>query len=245
MKKENFSTIRKDLKIISDFVKPNSRVLDIGCGDGELLQYLRDNKNADGRGIEVAQALVSKAMIRGLSVIHGDAENDLGYYPDQSFDYAILSQVIQATRKPDEVLREMLRVAKYAIISLPNFAHIKNRYHLMFKGTMPVNKTIPYQWYETPNIHFCSIKDFENFCKKLNFTIKNEIFLSEKYRFKNICNNRYFANLFAEYGIFVIVKNEYLPNVEVEFSLNKEMLFGEKAIPFAAFNYPFAAKQNE
>lgn len=225
------STIRQDLKIIASLVKPAARVLDIGCGDGELLQYLRETKNVDARGIEVAQHQVSKAMMRGLSVIHGDAENDLGYYPDQSFDYAILSQVIQATRKPDVVLQEMLRVAKYAIISLPNFAHIRNRWHLAVKGTMPVNKSLPYEWYETPNIHFCSIKDFENFCKKLNFTIQNEIFLSGKCRFKNIFNNRCFANLFAEYGIFVVVKNELSATGATEFVSNQKAIFEQKIIP--------------
>lgn len=236
MKKENFLAMRKDLKIISDLIKPNSRVLDIGCGDGELLRYLHDDKNVDARGIEISQALVSKAIIGGLAVVHGDAESDLSYYADQSFDYAVLSQVIQATQKPDEVLHEMLRVAKYAIVSLPNFAHIKNRYQLMFKGSMPVNKIFPYQWHETPNVRFCSIKDFQNFCTKLNLTIKNEIFLSGKYRFKNICNNKYFANLFAEYGIFVIVKNEYLPNVEAEIIANKKIFFAQRSVSLAAFN---------
>lgn len=227
MKKESPLVIRKDLKIIADFVKPNARVLDIGCGDGELLQYLRDSKNVDVRGIEMSQALVSKALARGLSIIHGDAENDLNYYPDQSFDYAILSQVIQATHKPDKVLIEMLRVAKYAIVSLSNFAHLKNRWHLAFNGTVPVNKFMQQEWYETQNIHFCSIKDFRNLCKKMNLVIQNEIFLSEEYRLKNSC----FANLFAEYGIFVIVKNEPSATGEAEFALNREMLFGQKTIP--------------
>ena len=225
------STIRQDLKIIASLIKPQTRVLDIGCGDGELLQYLRENKNVDARGIEVSQQQVSKAMMRGLSVIHGDAENDLADYPDQSFDYAILSQVIQSTRKPDIIMQEMLRIAKYAIVSLPNFAHIKNRWHLAVKGTMPVNKTIPYEWYETPNIHFCSIKDFKNFCEKLNLTIENEVFLNGKYRFKNIFNNKYFANLFAEYGIFVVIKNELSATSEAEFATNQKMIFEQKIIP--------------
>lgn len=231
MKRENYSTIRQDLKVISDLIKPSSRVLDIGCGDGELLQHLRDNKNADARGIEMSQSQVSKALMRGLSVIHGDAENDLSYYPDQSFDYAILSQVIQATHRPDLVLQEMMRVAKYAIISLPNFAHIKNRLHLGFKGTMPVNKFIPYEWYETPNVHFCSIKDFESLCKKLDLTIKSEIFLSGKCSFKKVFNNRFFANLFAEYGIFLLVKNEAAGVGNAGFVVDRNMLFNQKATP--------------
>lgn len=221
--KEN---IRFDLKIIADLIKPNSSVLDIGCGDGELLQYLRQNKNVDARGVEVSQAQVSKALMRGLSVIHGDAENDLRFYPDQSFDYAVLSQVIQATNRPDLILQEMLRIAKFAIVSLPNFAQVKNRLHLAFKGTMPVNKFIPYQWYETPNVHFCSIKDFEILCKKLNLKIKQEIFLCKDHMI-----NRFFANLFAEYGVFLVEKNQLQASAQEEFALEQKTIFGQKTAP--------------
>jgi len=223
--------IRVDLKIIADLVKPTSRVIDIGCGNGDLLEYLRDNKNVDGRGIEIVQSQVSNALMRGLSVIHGDAESDLAYYPDQSFDYAILSHMIQNTRAPQKILQETLRVAKFTIVALPNFAHFKNRLHLLLNGSAPVSRVIPYEWYETPNIRFCSIKDFENLCKKLNLKIQNEIFLSGNYRFKNIFNNKYFANLFAEYGIFVITKNELSGSDVAEFVLDKKMLFEQKIIP--------------
>lgn len=218
--------IRYDLEIIASLVNPNSRVLDIGCGDGELLSYLKQ-KNVDGAGIELSQKQVSQALNRGLSVIQGNAETDLPFYPDNSFDYAILSHTIQATHKPHEILKEMLRVAKYAIVSLPNFAHYKNRLHLFLKGSMPVNETIPYEWYETPNIHFCSIKDFEILCKKLNLLIKEEIFLTNKFRFQGILNNKKIANLFAEFGIFVLVKNELGCITQAEF-VDEKLLLKQK-----------------
>lgn len=206
--------IRFDLEIIASIIRNNSKVLDIGCGDGELLQYLNINNNSDARGIELSSSLVSQCLAKGLSVIQGDAENDLSYYPDNSFDYAILSHTIQATHRPDQIIEEMVRVANCAIISMPNFAHINNRLHLLVNGTMPVNETIPFQWYETPNIHFCSINDFKNLCRKLNLNIKREIFLTEK----KIIRSKLYANLFARYAIFVVVKNELGANYEFEFA---------------------------
>lgn len=222
--------IRYDLKIIASLIKPNSRVLDIGCSDGELLEFLKKNKNVDARGLEISQAQASKAVMRGLSVIQGDAENDLTYYPNRSFDYAILSQTLQATRNPKEILEEMLRIAEFAIVSLPNFAHYKNRLQLLFKGSMPVNKTIPFEWYETPNIHFCSIKDFENLCQKLNFTIKQKIFLTAKHQLISFLGQDVIANFFAEYGIFLITKKEFAATGQEEFAfknnLNKKLTLG-------------------
>jgi len=231
MKKINIAQIRPDLQIVANLIKPSSSVIDIGCGDGELLQYLRDNKKAETRGIEISQAQVSKALMRGLSVIQGDAQSDLAHYPDESFDYAILSHTIQNTQKPKEVLQEMLRIAKFAIVSLPNFAHYRNRFHLMFKGYMPVNRVIPYEWYETPNIRFCAIKDFENLCQKLHFKIKEEIFISGQHRFGRILSNKFFANLFAEYGIFVIIKDDLASSAEVEFISNHKIFFERKISP--------------
>lgn len=167
--------IRYDLEIITQLIKSGAKVLDIGCGDGELLEFLKQNKNVDARGLEILQKQASIALSRGLSVIQGDAESNITFYPNRSFDYAILSQTLQATQKPKEMLQEMMRVAEFGIVSLPNFAHIKNRLHLLFKGVMPVNKTIPFEWYETPNIHFCSIRDFEKLCHELNFSIEKNI----------------------------------------------------------------------
>lgn len=213
--------IRFDLEIIASFIKPNSKVLDIGCSDGELLYFLKNTKNIDGRGIEISQSLVSESLRKGISVIQGDAENDLSYYPDQSFDYAILSQTIQATKRPKEILQETLRVAKFAIISLPNFAHYKNRLQLLLKGTMPVNKTIPFSWYDTPNIHFCSIKDFENLCKELKFNVDKKIFLTAKKQLAGFLGQKLIANFFAEYGIFLISKQEFAGTNQEEFVFNK------------------------
>lgn len=219
------TNIRFDLEIIADLIKAKSKVLDIGCGDGSLLQHLKATKQVEGRGLEIVQADVSKALTKGISVMQGNAENDLVYYPDNSFDYAILSQTLQATKNPDEIMRQMLRIAKFAIISFPNFAHYKNRLYLNLKGKMPVSKTIPYQWYDTPNIHFCSIKDFEELCVKLNFTVKHRIYLTNKRKLDNFIGNKIFANFFAEYGLFLITKNEIRLAVEPQLTLNKKPIF--------------------
>lgn len=219
--------IRYDLEIISSLIKPNSKVLDIGCGDGELLEFLKRTKNVDARGLEISQMQVSRALSRGISALQGDAENDLAFYPSQSFNYAILSQTIQSTKRPKEILREMLRIADYAVVSLPNFAHIKNRLHLLFKGTMPVNKNIPYQWYDTPNIHFCSISDFEKLCTELGFTVERKIFLTNKHRLISFFGHKKIANLFAQYGIFLIKKNSLAPTNQEEFVFSAPNLFAK------------------
>jgi methionine biosynthesis protein MetW len=210
IKKQNTqaANIRFDLEIIAGWIKEKSKVLDIGCGEGDLLQYLKKTKQIEGRGLEILQADVSRALSKGISVMQGDAENDLAYYPDDSFDYAILSQTLQATKRPDKIMQQMLRIAKFAIISFPNFAHYKNIFYLNFKGKMPVSKTIPYQWYDTPNIHFCSIKDFAELCVKLNFTVQNRAYLTNKRKLDNFIGNKIFANFCAEYGLFLITKKE-------------------------------------
>lgn len=227
--------IRYDLEIIAKLIKPNSKVLDIGCGDGELLSFLKETKNTDGRGLEISQSQVSKALSKGISVIQGNAEDDLTYYPNKSFDYAILSQTIQATHNPKEILQEMLRIANYAIVSLPNFANIKNRLHLLFKGTMPVNKTIPFQWFDTPNIHFCSIDDFEKLCRDLDFSIEKKVFLTNKHRLISFFGHRMIANLFADYGIFLIKKNELAPTLQEEITFENKILFKKEAAVSLAF----------
>lgn len=240
--------IRYDLEIITRLIKPKSKVLDIGCGNGELLEFLNKTKDVEGRGLEISPAQVSKCLMRGLSVIQGDAEDDLSFYPNRSFDYAILSQTIQATRDPRKILEEIARIAEFVIVSLPNFAHFKNRCHLLFKGSMPVNKTIPYQWYETPNIHFCSIKDFENLCHELNLEIKKKIFLTSKHRLISFFGHQLIANFFAEYGIFLITKRDLALTGQEEFafknSLRKNIDFNFGTIPSASFSPGFSATKN-
>jgi len=236
--------IRYDLEIISQLIKPNSKALDIGCGNGELLEFLKKNKNVDGRGLEISQAQVSKALMNGLSVIQGNAEEDLTFYPNRSFDYAILSQTIQATHDPKKILEEMLRIAEFAIISLPNFAHFKNRLHLLFKGSMPVSETIPYQWYDTPNIHFCSIKDFEQLCGSLNFKVEKKVFLTAKHKLISFFGHERIANLFAEYGIFLITKNELAATNQEEFVFKKALNIGFPAAPAAALRTPLLSTKN-
>ncbi|MBU6140599.1 MAG: methionine biosynthesis protein MetW [Proteobacteria bacterium] len=228
--------IRYDLEIISSLIRPKAKVLDIGCGDGELLQFLLREKNIDGRGLEISQTQVSKALMRGLSVIQGNAENDLTIYPDRSFDYAVLSQTIQATHRPKDILHEMLRVAEFAIVSLPNFAHFKNRLHLLFKGAMPVNKMIPYEWYETPNIHFCSIKDFEKLCKDEDFQVDQKIFLTARRLLFSFLGHHAIANFFAEYGIFLITKKGFSQNLQEEFAFKKASNLASSASPSMAFS---------
>ena len=152
--------LRVDLKLIADMVEPGSRVLDVGCGEGALLDWLGRNKNVDGRGIELSMAGVSAAVSHGLSVIQGDADTDLKDYPSGAFDYVILSQTLQATYEPKTVLANMLRIGRRAIVSFPNFGHWRVRTHLLFRGSMPVTDTLAYEWFDTPNIHFCTIRDF-------------------------------------------------------------------------------------
>ena len=204
--------IRYDLELVMDLVKEGSKVLDVGCSDGSLLELLTKQKKCDARGIEISSHLVNKALMKGLSVIQADAEKDLIHYPDNTFDYAILSHTIQATQRPDHVIQEMLRIADLVIVSLPNFANYKNRFQLLFNGTMPVNEAIPYQWYETPNIHFRSIKDFKNLCHKMEIDI-----IAERYIVNNIAiKNNIFVNLLADYGIFLIKANKYAGITESE-----------------------------
>ncbi|WP_057460759.1 methionine biosynthesis protein MetW [Pseudovibrio sp. POLY-S9] len=160
MKKHDLSNVRGDHRILCDFVASGSRVLDIGCGTGELLELLIDTRGVDGRGFDTSQKGVNEAVARGLSVVQGDADNDLAAYPDDAFDYAILSHTLQATMDPKQVLEQLLRIGKKVVVSFPNFGHWRNRMQLLFKGRMPVTDYLPYEWYDTPNIHFCTIRDF-------------------------------------------------------------------------------------
>ena len=156
-------------------VAAGSRVLDVGCGDGALLQLLADTKNVDGRGIEVSRERVNACVARGLSVIQGDADRDLADYPDGAFDYAILSLTIQATRQPKTVLEHLLRIGRSAIVSFPNFGHWQVRAQLMFTGRMPVTENLPDAWYVSPNAHLCTIKDFANLCRVVNARVERAV----------------------------------------------------------------------
>ena len=198
--------MKKEFKIISDLILKNSRVLDVGCGDGELMSFLYKNITKDVRGIEISKQNVQKCISKGLTAIEGDAEKDLIQFPDSSFDIVILSQTLQAFLNPEKVLNELLRVGKKAIVTIPNFGHWKVRLNLLFKGTMPVTKSLPHQWHNTPNLHMCTIKDFSDFCdnKKIKF-IKSLALDGEK--LLNISRaNLGKRNLFSEIGIFLIEK---------------------------------------
>lgn len=196
--------LRPDLQAIADMVAPGSSLLDIGCGEGDLLAMLQESKKVSGRGIEISQSGVNRSIARGLSVIQGDADTDLEYYPDQAYDYAILSQTLQTLRRPREVLEQLVRIARHAIVSVPNFGHWKNRLYLACVGCMPVTKTLTYQWYDTPNIHFCTITDFVNLCETLGLTIEKRLYVTHQGIPAHFSNKGPFANLFGEQGIFMI-----------------------------------------
>ena len=192
--------------VLAGLIDINSRVLDVGCGDGSLLLHLKKNKRVDGRGIEIDQKRVQESVAKGLAVIEGDAEKDLINYPDSSFDFAILNQSLQQFYDPRVVLNELLRIAKNAIVTIPNFGYWKVRINLLFQGTMPVTKTLPNTWYNTPNLHMCTIKDFYNLCKLDNIKIIKSISVSGG-KISNIQKgNLEIKNLISEIGIFLITK---------------------------------------
>lgn len=194
--------LRKDLILISELINSNEKVLDIGCGDGNLLSHLMKIKKVECRGIELSQTGVNECVKKGLSVIQGDANFDLKDYPDHSFTTAILSQTIQAMIYPDNVIENLIRIANRAIISFPNFAYWKIRRDFFFHGLMPKNTALPYEWYNTPNIHLCSIKDFTNFCEKKGIKINEFLYLNEDGE-----KLSYFRNNFRAYqAIFCVSK---------------------------------------
>ena len=199
--------MKPEYQIISNIITENSRVLDVGCDDGTLMEFLKQNKKVDIRGIEISKKKVQICISKGLTVIEGNAELDLKQFPNESFDYVILGQTLQAFVSPEIVIEELLRVGKKAIVTIPNFGHWKVRLNLLFKGTMPVTKTLPNDWYNTPNIHMCTIKDFFKFSEIMNFKIFNSLALSNKNVSKINNSNLFIKNLFSELGIFLIEKH--------------------------------------
>jgi len=198
--------MKKEFKIIADLIESNTRVLDVGCGDGTLMEFLKNYKKLDIRGIEISKNNVQQCIGRGLTVIEGDAEKDLSQFPDGSFDFVILSQTLQAFLNPEKVISELLRVGKKAIVTIPNFGYWKVRLHLLIKGTMPITSTLPDEWYNTPNLHMCTIQDFFNFCKKRDINLFNSIALHNLRSSKITNTNLTLKNLTAVLGIFLIEK---------------------------------------
>ena len=199
--------MKLESRLVVDFIEPLSKVLDVGCGDGNILLHLKKEKKIDARGIEIDHEKVKTSIAKGLSVVEGNAEKDLSNYPDQSFDYAILTQTLQAFYNPRKVLNELLRIGKNSIVSIPNFGYWKVRLSLLFNGRMPVTKTLPNTWYNTPNLHMCTIKDFFDLCVTDKIIIKNSIAVTGE-KFSKITNsNLEFKNWSSEYGIFLISKN--------------------------------------
>jgi len=189
---------RPDFSVIGEIVEPRSRVLDLGCGEGELLAWLIENKRILARGVEISAIQVRKAISRGVSAYQGDIDEGLADYPDRAFDYVILSQTLQETRTPVRVLKEMLRVGRRAIISFPNFGHWTMRRAMLFTGQAPKTKLFPYDWYNSPNIHFLTVNDFENFCREHGFPIEKRYFLSGAKRISML------PNLFAQTAVFLL-----------------------------------------
>ncbi len=196
--------MKPEFKIISDLIDENSHVLDVGCGDGILMEFLVKEKKVNIRGIEISKTKVQNCIAKGLTIIEGNAEEDLKQFPDKSFDYVILSQTLQAFLNPEKVINELLRIGRQAIVTIPNFGYWKIRLHLLLKGTMPVTRTLPDEWYNTPNIHLCTIKDFVFFSKTKNFKLSKSIALRNNLP-SNIKNsNLNLKNLNSNLGIFLI-----------------------------------------
>lgn len=205
------ASIRKDWNLIESLIDYNSKILDIGCGEGGLVLQLQKNKRADTRGLEIDGNLVRNAISQGISVVQGNAEGDLYQYSDSSFDYVILSQTLQAMYNPKFVLLELLRIGTKAIVSFPNFGYWKVRLQLLFAGKMPVTDKLPYTWYDTPNIHFFTLKDFEDMCKNSNINIERSIGLTSKDKQFEIKNNSPIANLVTNEAIFLLSKKTFEP----------------------------------
>mgnify|MGYP001495789021 CR=1 FL=1 len=196
--------MKKEFKVIADLLPKNVRVLDVGCGDGSLMSHLIKEKNIEARGLELKKENVTKCIYKGLPVIEGNAETELHQFPNQSFDFVILSQTLQAFYNPEKVLKELLRIGKSVVISIPNFGYWKVRTKLLFFGKMPVTKTLPNTWYNTPNLHMCTIKDLFNFCDEKDINIKKVIGVNEDQTSIIKRGNLEMKNLFSKLGIFLI-----------------------------------------
>ena len=196
--------MKKEFKVIADLLPTNTRVLDIGCGDGSLMNLLVKEKNIEVRGLELEKQNVQECIYKGLPVIQGNAETELNQFPEKSFDYVILSQTLQAFFKPDKVLNELLRVGRSVIVSIPNFGYWKVRTSLLFFGKMPITKNLPNSWYNTPNLHMCTIKDLFNYCADNNINIKKVIGVNENDTSLIKSSNLEIKNLFSKLGIFLI-----------------------------------------
>ncbi|HWW49414.1 MAG TPA: methionine biosynthesis protein MetW [Xanthobacteraceae bacterium] len=198
---------RVDHLLVTEMVERGSRVLDVGCGEGDLLQLL-ESRGVDGRGLELSREGVNVCVAKGLAVVQGDADTDLTYYPDDAFDYVILSQTLQATRQPHVVLENLLRIGRRAIVSFPNFGHWKMRWQLLVKGQMPRTDTLPATWYDTANIHFCTIKDFVQLCDEINVKMERAVALNSHGQRLRFNAPWWFWNLFGEQAVFLLSRRE-------------------------------------
>jgi methionine biosynthesis protein MetW len=195
---------RIDLEVIAGMISGGARVLDVGCGDGDLLAILRSDKAVDGRGLEISQRGVNECVSRGLSVVQGDADTDLVFYPDRGFDFVVLSQTLQATRNPKAVLNDLLRIGERAIVSFPNFGYWRVRLSLLFKGRMPVTRDLPHTWYDTPNIHFCTIRDFVNLCDEVGARVERAAALDGAGQRIGLSMPWWFWNFFGQQAVFLL-----------------------------------------
>ena len=202
----DYSKLSPNLQTIASLVPKGASVLDIGCAKGNLLLWLKENKAVAGRGIEISNEKVQATIAMGLSVIQGNAEEDIAHYPDNSYDYIILNGILQQMQNPVAMMKHSMRVAKYIIISVPNFGHIRNRWYLAWHGKMPVTKQLNYEWFETPNIHFCTLKDFDNFLNMLGLRIAKQIILSSPNTPQSLMQFSSIANLLGEKGVFLLEK---------------------------------------
>ena len=198
--------MKEEFKIIANSIQREKSILDVGCGDGELMKFIYENISKKIRGLEISKDNVQKCIQKGLTVIEGNAEMDLQQFPSNSFDYVILSQTLQAFLNPEKVISDLLRIGKTSIVTIPNFGFWKVRFNLLFKGTMPVTKTLPNEWYNTPNLHMCSIKDFVNFCNDRKINLFRSLALTNNKVSSINKFNLNFKNLTSELGIFLIEK---------------------------------------